>query len=221
VPDAPQIGELVRALVAELRDAVADTVLLTAEASMRVDGVSVRLWGKTDDEPPWQLDLGLGPRGTVRERFSRGSWQDVPLADPHHLAPGFAELPVSTLKEMSRRHEAAFKKAGVGTLGELAGVSDQQILELVRKSCSHLPLEFRTKARLLAVPPLESIPEAAATHSLYSLFGSGPDELQELVGPELSAAASRRAFGQIALAGLALDEETMRSLTLADLSATA
>jgi hypothetical protein len=59
----------------------------------------------------------------------------------------------------------------------------------------------------------------AADTSLYSLFGHAPKELNEIVGPQLSAAASRRAFGQIALAGLALDEETMRSLTLADLSA--
>jgi len=147
----------------------------------------------------------------------------LPVAQRCTAAKLFAPLPVEAIKGISVTWAKRLAAVGVTTIGQLSDMSDEVLQELQHRNRSPMPLELRTKARLLG----SGLPGSLLAHqdtraenlSLFTLAGYTSTALQKALGAPFSALVSRSLNAYLGLLVTVLDNTVLRKLTLGDLRA--
>ena len=232
-----ELSELLLLLHAELTPVIAALDAEPAsEHHLEVESIRVRLGQAPDTETPpeeptdswlspeqygaagraWlvQLDYRLNARdATIRVEPPVA----LPVPQRYSAAELFAPLPVRAIKGINHAWAKRLAAVRVFTIGQLSNLSDELLQELLRRNRSTLPLEWRTKARLLGseLPPIPN--SRADALSLYTLASYTAAVLQKAVGTPFSALASRSLSAYLGLLITVLDSSVLRGLTLGDL----
>ncbi len=169
-------------------------------------------------EDGWLIELDYRPgQHQVQARVADESVAVLPIPRLRSAAPLFASLPVRAIKGIHHTWAKRLARFGIETVEQLAELNDDRLAEIVAKTRSRLPLEFRVKARLAGgeVPVIP--PSDADRLSLHALAIRTPPELRKLIGVRLSAIASRSLVSLIAVFVITIDTWALQELTLGEL----
>jgi len=239
-----ELSELLILLHAELSPVIAAlNAEPTAPHQLEVESLRVRLGQAPDAEAPtetpseswlssetygaagrtWlvQIDYHMNAQGnaiTIEPPVA------LPVAQRCTAAKLFAPLPVEAIKGINVTWAKRLAAVGVTTIGQLSDMSDEVLQELQHGNRSPMPLELRTKARLLGSElPGSSLLAHKATHaetlSLLILAGYTSTAVQKVLGAPFSALASRSLSAYLGLLVTVLDNKVLQKLTLGDLRA--
>lgn len=141
----------------------------------------------------------------------------LPVLQRYSAAKLFAPLPVRAIKGIDLIWAERLAAERITTVGQLADLSDELLQRLLTANHSTLPVEWRTKARLLGseLPPIPN--SRAEALSLHTLAGYTAAALQKAMGTSFSALASRSLSAYLGLLITVLDSSVLRGLTLGDL----
>lgn len=238
-PTRYELSELLILLHAELSPVIAAlTAEPAAQRHLEVESIRVRLGQAHDADTPSEApdDSWLNPdqygaagRAWLVQLDYRLNARDATIqVEPPVALPIpqrctavrlFSPLPVRAIKGVSHAWAERLADARITTIGQLADLSDALLQALMQQHRSILPLEMRTKARLLG-SELVPIPRSHAdASSLYAVAGYTAAALQKAMGPSLSALASRSLSAYLGLLVTVLDGRVLRKLNLGDLRA--